>query len=156
MVWARDSDTSVGKGPTTDDPETMAVIERFRESAKRAEPEPVDGEAFAEFLAGLYGSARMICDVSSFYEWVYEREEVNKFNALKTVLDREDFHVRGDRTGHYAVYIYYIFDRPAYIEIEWVPAAGYCYEEVKVFKVGERSQGIPLGSVVSVLQAMGR
>ena len=136
----RDSVASVGKGPTTDDsmPTTATeLVEWFRGMAERSDPEPVDQEIFRKFLDCLRRKSKVILSMNSFYNFLEEREEVNKFYALRTALDRKDYHVRGDQTGNFVVYLYYLGDKPWYVEVEWVPGFGYVYDEVKVFKIEE-------------------
>ena len=139
-MWVRDSVTSVGKGPTTDDsmPTTATeLVEWFRGMAERSDPEPVDQEIFSEFLDCLRRVATPILSMDSFYTFLEEREEANKFYALRTALDRIDYHVKGDEIGHYVVHIYYLGGKPWYVEIEWILGFGYIYDEVKVFKIEE-------------------
>ena len=167
MARVQASEPSVGSRPTTDDGTTtvaqamtaIGVVKKFREAAERTYPEPVDEETFAELLAGLCATARMICDANSFYTWICEREEVDKFLDLRFELESETYPVNARGSiGRYVVHIYYLGDDPKYVEIEWVPGSGYSYDETKVFKLDEPepARGVPLGSVINMLQSMGR
>jgi len=123
----------------------------------------VDEETFAELLAGLCATARLVCDKSSFYTWIYEREEVEEFLDRRFEMEMEEYPVKGSRIGHYVVQIYYQlgdtqYVEPQYVVIEWVPAAGYSYDEMKIFRCDAPAgpAGVPLGSAINILLSIGR
>ena len=150
---------ATGDGTTTAQAMT-AIVKKFREAAERAYPEPVDEETFAELLAGLCATARLVCDKSSFYTWIYEKEEVEEFLNRRFEMEMEEYPVKGSRIGHYVVQIYYQlgdtqYVEPQYVVIEWVPAAGYSYDEMKIFRCDAPAE-LPLGSAINILLSIGR
>jgi hypothetical protein len=132
----------------------MNVQEYLRDFLVKAEakyPDLIDQDQFAELLAILYGSSRLILSETSFHQWVCDRLEVEIFLKRRVHLRRYDIHVKGTRLGHYKIMIYEneqnVFE---YVEVEWIPHSGHAWKQ-KVFKLSENAEVPPLGEVITTL-----
>jgi hypothetical protein len=134
-------------------------LRTFIAKANAKYPELVKPDEFADLLATLYGSARLILSETSFNRWIHEKSEVELFLARRIYLKRHDIHVQGTPLGHYKIMIYENDNGYyEYVEIEWIGHGGNLATNQKVFKI-EKNLEVPppppLGEVISTMLSLG-